>query len=345
MKKRSVRAPKEDHWITVSDLMTVLFVVFLLITVSSMKKVMKELNKYKEIQEAYKVMQSSVFSELNEEFSISSMEEAMEELRKVKEIQQAYKVMQSSSSGELDGEFSISSMQAVMEELKKVIEIQQDNKVMQSSSSGELDGEFSNDLGKMLAVMEEFRKFEESRQYNVIRSSLFGELEREFSNDLGKWNAIIDKKTLTVRFNSPEVLFEKGKSEIRPAFREILDDFFPRYLNVLTRNEHWSKIVEVRIEGHTSSEWTDYVTKDEAYLRNMNLSQGRTSGVLNYLMRLNSVANLVPWIKKHVVSMGYSSSRLIMNEDSENRELSRRVEFRLIIDAQDQNYKLLETID
>ena len=198
-------------------------------------------------------------------------------------------------------------------------------------------------IASMQAVMVEVKKFKEIQQsYEVLQSTLFDELSGEFSKDLAKWNAIIDKSTLTVRFNSPEILFEKGKSEIRTKFKEILDDFFPRYLNIITRKKYSGKIGEVRIEGHTSSEWTDHVTVDEAYLRNMNLSQDRTSGVLNYLMGLDSVVDLVPWIKKHVVSMGYSSSRLILTEGGEDRELSRRVEFRLIIDFQDKIYEILE---
>src|SRR5215472_5781181 len=44
-------------------------------------------------------------------------------------------------------------------------------------------------------------------------------------------------------------------SELKPEFQAILQDFFPRYVRILTSSKYRDAISEVRIEGHTSSDW------------------------------------------------------------------------------------------
>lgn len=102
-------------------------------------------------------------------------------------------------------------------------------------------------------------------------------LWEEFESDLPKWEAELDAATLAIEFKSPEVLFETGEIALQPRFVEILNDFFPRYLAVLKQFE--AAIEEVRIEGHTSSDWDAATGEAEAYFKNMWLSQGRTRGV------------------------------------------------------------------
>ena len=102
-------------------------------------------------------------------------------------------------------------------------------------------------------------------------------LHEEFDKDLKKWDAEIDDETLTFRFQSPEVLFGAGKSEVTPLFEKILIDFWPRYVRILSTFE--GSISEIKIEGHTSSEWSNNVTREESYFKNMELSQDRSRNV------------------------------------------------------------------
>src|SRR5687768_1608440 len=116
--------------------------------------------------------------------------------------------------------------------------------------------------------------------YRDTQVSLYNDLEAEFANDLGGWGAEVDKETLEVRFLNPDMLFESGRSDIRPSFRLVLDDFLPRYLTVLSR--YRDRIEEVRIEGHTSSDWARGVSVDAAFFNNMALAQSRTREVFEY---------------------------------------------------------------
>ena len=123
--------------------------------------------------------------------------------------------------------------------------------------------------------------------FQDTEQSLYNELNKEFKNELEDWNAYIDAKTLSIIFKEPDVLFAKGKYEIKDRFKQILNDFFPRYVYVLDSDDFRSHIMALRIEGHTSSEWSVKTPKREAYLNNMTLSQLRASQVLNYVLATN----------------------------------------------------------
>ena len=79
--------------------------------------------------------------------------------------------------------------------------------------------------------------------YQEMQEDLYKDLKKEIINDLEKWNAVLDRDTLSVRFKEPEVLFERGKTEVRPAFKQILGDFFPRYLKILMPQ----KVISLRL--------------------------------------------------------------------------------------------------
>lgn len=180
--------------------------------------------------------------------------------------------------------------------------------------------------------------------YEDLREELYTELLAEFSVDLPLWGAELDRD-LKFRFTNTSVLFEEGQSELKPAFATILSDFFPRYLAILTSTAYRDDILELRIEGHTSSSWTLATDGDDAYLRNMALSQERTRSTLGFLMGLENVVHEKNWLRERMTANGLSSSQLILQDDgSEDAERSRRVEFVLVTDAQTRLSTILQEI-
>lgn len=179
--------------------------------------------------------------------------------------------------------------------------------------------------------------------YQQNQVAIFNELNQEFEKDLETWKASIDKETLSFQFNSPEVLFDKGSSELNGQFRTILDSFIPRYLKVLEKFR--TSIDEVRIEGHTSSEWDDKTSPDIAYFKNMELSQDRTRSVLDYAYFNTSIdGHKQSWIKSSFAAVGLSSSRLKKDAQGlEDSERSRRVSFRVITNADIQIRQILQS--
>jgi outer membrane protein OmpA-like peptidoglycan-associated protein len=180
--------------------------------------------------------------------------------------------------------------------------------------------------------------------YSDIKDALFEDLQKEFKADLPKWKAQLLKNDLAIRFSEPEVLFDTGSSQLKPEFQAILQDFFPRYVHILTLPKYRAAISEVRIEGHTSSDWKNgAASADEAYFLNMELSQARTRSTLAYVLNLAAVRDQVAWLRKFVTANGLSSSRLILDDKAaEDVARSRRVEFRVRTDAETRIARILE---
>ena len=172
---------------------------------------------------------------------------------------------------------------------------------------------------------------------------IYETLNEEFKDDLPRWNAELDRTTLSLRFKAPDVLFDSATAVLKPEFRRILDNFFPRYLSAL--HQFKDAIAEVRIEGHTSSEWEGANTKDVAYFMNMALSQARTRAVLEYSLGLPLVDPYKEWARKLITANGLSSSRPILQGSREDRIRSRRVEFRVRTNTKEQIVRVLETIE
>lgn len=170
--------------------------------------------------------------------------------------------------------------------------------------------------------------------YDAMRERLYEDLRTEFASDLPKWGAKLDHN-LAIRFEEPDVLFATGQATLKPRFISILDDFFPRYVRILASNKYKSSIEEIRIEGHTSSQWAAWTPADLAYFKNMELSQSRTRTTLEHVLLLTNVAPQKSWLVARLTANGLSSSHLVLNSDgSENHEASQRVEFRVRTNAE-----------
>ena len=177
------------------------------------------------------------------------------------------------------------------------------------------------------------------RESKQVKIEIYEALNKEFRDDFSQWGAELDQKTLSVRFKEPDVLFKPNSSSIEEKFIVILDDFFPRYLKVLNNPKFRESIQEVRIEGHTSSEWRSDLGTDIAYLENMRLSQERARSVLTYVFGLK-LPEQRDWLIKHLTANGLSFSQRIENDGKENFEKSRRVEFRIRTNADEKMTQL-----
>jgi len=182
------------------------------------------------------------------------------------------------------------------------------------------------------------------------RKSLYEELEKQFKDKFKKWDMKLEKD-LTIRFlNKKKVMFDYDKWEIKDEFKGILDEFFPKYINILLDRRFRDRIAEIRIEGHTDSHGT--------YLYNVELSQKRTASVLRYLIEdPNSPYLQYPkkdkaQIRFWVVAAGFSYGRTIdenfeftfLSSAPENQEQSRRVEFRIITKTEETVKAFLEKV-
>lgn len=186
-----------------------------------------------------------------------------------------------------------------------------------------------------------------AERYSEIKKKLYEALKDEFKEDLPRWNAEIDENSLTLRFNGntikefdgPKFFWRKpGDYELNEDHKKILSDFFPRYIRVIYDEKFRNNVVEVRIEGHTDTQWYGV---GSPYIKNMELSQNRTRSVLEYSLNTISKHDEREWAQEKITANGLSYSKLLLPGQPTN-ERNRRVEFRIVTDAEVQLEKMLE---
>lgn len=191
----------------------------------------------------------------------------------------------------------------------------------------------------MLDIQEKAeRDAEIAKKYNNIKTDIYFDIAKEFKDDLARWNAVVDKNDLSIRFSLDESggkvsYFDSGKSEVKNEFKSVLDEFFPSYLRIIANPAFRDSIEEIRIEGHTDS--------NGGYMLNVELSQGRARNVLEYCLQLAagdpSLKEMIEWAQYKITANGLSYSHPILNSDgTENKDLSRRVEFKIRTNAEAQ---------
>ena len=148
--------------------------------------------------------------------------------------------------------------------------------------------------------------------YVETKDRLHEKLVKEFEGDTVRWDMSIGKD-LSMKFKNPSTLFESGSAELTPTFKEILNEFIPRYFNILINDELKDDIMEIRIEGHTDDVPYPQLDKDP-YIANVILSQKRALSVLVYIRNLTSFSEysqeeketLEYWITANGLSYGKS---------------------------------------
>lgn len=176
--------------------------------------------------------------------------------------------------------------------------------------------------------------------YIETKHQLHDKLVNEFAGDTLQWQMAIGKD-LSMKFNNPTVLFAQGSATLTNEFREILDEFLPRYFNILLNDELSSKIKEVRIEGHTDN--VAYPSLDnDPYIANVILSQRRALSVLRYFRSMPIFENYTDhqkrqlefWLTANGLSYGKALDKDGKYSFTSNNEIdlqiSRRVEFRIV---------------
>ena len=181
--------------------------------------------------------------------------------------------------------------------------------------------------------------------YVETKQHLHERLVEEFKGDTADWKMVVGKD-LSMKFKEPQVLFQQGSGELQPRFKDILDRFIPRYLDILLTDSLKDRIREIRIEGHTDTLRMVKYGKDN-YLSNVLLSQERAYNVLKYIREMDSFQKYTPEQKRMIdfwfTANGLSYGKALdINEEYVfethkpiDMDKSRRVEFRLITSGEE----------
>ena len=175
-------------------------------------------------------------------------------------------------------------------------------------------------------------------EFKATKEELYNELNTVFRDDFRKWKVQLGKD-LSIKFTNPDVLFKSGKTNIRPYFSSILDEFLPKYFDILLQEKYQDKISEIRVEGHTDNDPDPNYDRDP-YIANTLLSQKRSAEVIKFFRKMDYFQELhikkTTLIEFLLTANGLSYGRTIdvngeltiISNKPIDKEKSRRVEFR-----------------
>ena len=306
-------------WISYSDMMAALLLVFVLILSVSLYQYFTMLETKTAELDAQKALVSQQQVTLDAQtLQLASQQVTMDKQAteiaiiqvqldsQAKELENAYIVLSDQQAQLQQAQTDLADREA------KLIILQTDlnNKEMALQAANEV---LENQQAAMAAQAEQIDAL------IGIRPRIITALSSALSS--ANLSATVDNSTGDILLDSP-VLFDTGKSEIRAEGKALLDRFVPVYLNVLLRDEYSAYLGEIIIEGYTDS------TGD--YYNNLKLSQERALSVATYILKMPGLTTRQRDLLKSglLTITGRGATGLIYDQyGNEDKEASRRVEF------------------
>lgn len=152
-----------------------------------------------------------------------------------------------------------------------------------------------------------------------VRAKLVNELKEEFSDSTS--GITVDDKTGAIIFNT-EILFEYDQATLKQESFGFLDEFVPKYLDILLSSGYDEYVAEIIIEGHTD--------RDGTYLYNLELAQERAYSVAAYILSEDfPYKHIQSHLQEKLTVNSKSYTDFLTDEQGDyDPDTSRRVEFK-----------------
>ena len=152
-----------------------------------------------------------------------------------------------------------------------------------------------------------------------VRTRIVQELSAQLAS--ARISATVDEKTGDIVLDS-SLMFETGSSTLKAEGLAQLNRLIPVYLGVLLQDEYRDYVAEIIIEGHTDS--------TGSYEHNLELSQNRALNVAKYCLNTGTLTQTQKTrLKSIITAQGRSFSDPVYDENGvEDQERSRRVEIK-----------------
>jgi outer membrane protein OmpA-like peptidoglycan-associated protein len=172
----------------------------------------------------------------------------------------------------------------------------------------------------------ETRAIDYASQYGDLVKALEG----EFSQEIADGTIVFNQDTMGIRIAIPEAsmpLDNKGNIVMSDAYKAQLDNFIPRYVNVL--KSYKDSIEKVNVDGFSSTNFVAAKNDTENFMANLKVSKARANKVLSYIKSIDdSILKSNKDILNKFKAYGRSYANPVLNADgTENIEMSKRVEF------------------
>lgn len=149
-------------------------------------------------------------------------------------------------------------------------------------------------------------------------------------------DADVDKMTGDLKISDGE-LFALNSSELTPEGKKLLDRLAPIYINTIFADKELAEQIDnIVIQGHTDSQtFAGVRSKDEQFMRNMDLSLRRANAVAEYIFRTQYDKKYADDFRKKLVVEGKSFNEPVLVNGKEDFAKSRRVELKIKVKSWD----------
>lgn len=306
-------------WISYSDMMAALLLVFVLVLCYSVYQ--------------YFLMLETKTAELDEQSSLLAIQQSQlsEQQSELDEQQAALTAKQNeltSALTQLDEQKSLLSDQSLtLQEQEKIILAaqaaltQKEEELAAANTELETKQQELADATILLGQQQEAMNTQQQKLDDLVgvRTKIVRELTTALN--AADLKASVDANTGDIMLESA-VFFDVAKSTIKESGQELLDTFIPVYLGVLLQPEYEDYLGEIIIEGHTDTQGS--------YLVNLELSQERALSVASYCLQMKGLTEeQLTRLREILTAKGRSySDPIFHNDGSINMDASRRVEFK-----------------
>ena len=302
------------QWLSFSDPMSALLLVFILIMFYSIFKYLdlEEFSQAKIARQQYDLDQAQ-----------ANLEEQQAKLTETEaEIIRSKIELEVAQQGLTDAQGLLESQQ---DELNKAQSLLDEKESEIAAQKEQLDA-LSVQLGNQQLQIDEQQRVLDDQQNQIeqlvgMRTRIITSLSTALRT--ANISAQVDPANGSIALES-DVLFELGRYDLSERGEAFIDSFLPVYLNVLFSDEYRDNVVEIIIEGHTDSLGS--------YLDNLALSQQRALAVASYV--LDDDYHGISAAQKRQLRLvatanGRSFSDPVLDANgNEDRDASRRVVFK-----------------
>ncbi len=169
-------------------------------------------------------------------------------------------------------------------------------------------------------------------QQTIQQQKVQMEVSEKIGQELQKADIKVDMDKMTGDLKISDVeLFELSDWKLSPKGKKLLDKLAPIYINSIFADKELSNEIQyIIIQGHTDSQtFAGVKSKDEQFLKNMDLSLKRANAVAEYIFKTNYDKKYADQFRKLVVVEGKSYNEPVIINGKEDFDKSRRVELKL----------------
>ena len=309
-RRNSARGPRGGdngaHWISYSDMMASLLLVFVLAVVYSVYQYYSMLAIKTEQLNAQKADLDRA------QIALVQREEELETAQvKLKGKEEELAAIQIQLELQQDELYAAQSALKTKEEEQALLQLQLEEQAT------------------VLAAMQTTLRAQQAELLNYqkkidamlgVRTQIIQDLTRALNQ--ANLSAKVDEATGDITLES-KVFFDSNSYNIKDEGKDLLSRFLPVYLGVLTRAEYRDYVGEIIIEGHTDTAGS--------YLTNLRLSQNRALAVAEYCLQLSTLSSSQKTQLQDLLTAkgrSYSDPIYYPGTNVVDMDSSRRVEFK-----------------